>query len=107
MRGKGIPPNQQRLLYDYGMLDDDHTLSDYNIPPGSILIWILVGVDADADEEDDDAEDEEMEEDEGYDNESDDADAADDAVMDDENDDDHTGDDSDDGETWRLRGAGA
>lgn len=38
---QGVPPDQQRLLFGHKILEDDHTLNNYNIKNGSVLVMML------------------------------------------------------------------
>ena len=38
---EGFPPDQQRLIYERKQLEDEHTLSDYDIHEGDTLYLVL------------------------------------------------------------------
>ena len=38
---EGIPPDQMRLVYQGAQLEDDRTLSDYNVPTGATFQMVL------------------------------------------------------------------
>ena len=38
---EGIPPGQQRLIFDWKQWEDGHCLSDYNVHKEASLQWIL------------------------------------------------------------------
>ena len=39
----GTPPDQQLLTFEGNQLEDDHTLSDYNIPEESLVVMGAFG----------------------------------------------------------------
>lgn len=38
---EGVPPSEQRLIFSRQTLDDDLTLSDYNIQPNSVISLVI------------------------------------------------------------------
>lgn len=38
---EGIPPQQQKLIWDGKQMDDDKSIKEYNIGPGAVLHLVL------------------------------------------------------------------